>query len=149
MTNTQRAENALKIFHNRMWENYPAGYQKTFDELKEYINRLNPWFMNTFGGALNSATSLSAGDIQGVMEHVADLSKGALPTEARQLIVFYDALLSKYDLKEISTWLRIGKETAIATGEDIKTAAAVGLGAAAVYGLVAVVVFVMVSQRGK
>lgn len=147
----ETGKSTVGFFHARMGELYPE-YRFTFSELVSYFDALNPWFFETFGKAVGYATSLSAFEIRGSMESVADASKGNLPAEPRDLIVFYDALLKNYDQKKFSFWKRLGGEVASATVDDVKTAAVtvatVAAGGIALYGLAAVVLFAL-AYKGK
>lgn len=143
VTRTELANKALGYFHAEMRENFPGRYNLTQVELVYSFEKLNPFFMDTFGKAVGYATDKSVGtplsdtDLKKAMFHVADISGGNVPTEARHLQVFYDALTSSYDLANVSTWGRLAKETAIATATDVKnTALAVGGIGLAVYGVI-------------
>lgn len=139
----EKGKDTMLLFHRRMVELW-AGYSLTENEFLDYIQGLNPWFFDTFGKAIGNATSLSRFEIIQTMQSVADASKGRMPQEARDLIIFYDALLKNYDFGKLSTWTRLGGEVIEATKEDVKTAAKIGLSITGVIAVVGVAVLALV-----
>lgn len=118
-TNTDSAKLALSYFHNETLRSWPGNYKLSFDGLVSKINSLSPFFLETFGKAINWS-GISQTKVSDAMKQLAISSKGNLPLSSAGLQTFYDALSEsvKWDLSDWgSAIVTATKETAVSVGK--------------------------------